>query len=145
VLGKHEGYPFYTIGQRKGLGVALGFPVYVTEIRPETNQVVLGNFDELASTATVVGKLNMGKYASLEGLGLVPSRTKIRYNHDGSPAFLEQIGDKIRVYFEEPVHAVTPGQAAVFYDGNDVLGGGWIERHVMDVAPVATEDIIATS
>jgi tRNA-specific 2-thiouridylase len=131
VVGKHEGYPFYTIGQRKGLGIALGFPAYVTEIRPDSNQVVLGNFDDLASTTTVVGKLNMGKYASLEGRGLVPSITKIRYNHDGAAAFLEQVGDKIYAYFEEPVHAVTPGQAAVFYEGNDVLGGGWIERHVM--------------
>ncbi|RYU83354.1 tRNA 2-thiouridine(34) synthase MnmA [Hymenobacter persicinus] len=138
VIGHHEGYPFYTIGQRKGLGIALGFPAYVTEIRPETNQVVLGNFDELASTRTLVGKLNMGKFASLEGMGLVPSRTKIRYNHDGSPAFLEQIGDKIHVYFEEAVHAVTPGQAAVFYDGQDVIGGGWIERHLIGEVPVSS-------
>ena len=142
-VGTHEGYPFYTIGQRKGLGVALGFPVYVTEIRPDTNEVVLGNFDDLASSRTVVGQLNMGKFASLEGRGLVPSTTKIRYNHDGAPAFLEQIGDKIYVYFEEPVHAVTPGQAAVFYDGQDVLGGGWIERHTIGETPVSSA-VIAT-
>ncbi|GAB3293314.1 tRNA 2-thiouridine(34) synthase MnmA [Hymenobacter tenuis] len=135
VVGKHEGYPFYTIGQRKGLGVALGFPAYVTAIDPETNRVVLGNFDDLASTRTVVSKLNMGKYASLEGRGLVPSITKIRYNHDGSPAFLEQKGEKIYIYFEEAVHAVTPGQAAVFYEGQDVLGGGWIERHTIGEIP----------
>ncbi|MCC2544870.1 tRNA 2-thiouridine(34) synthase MnmA [Hymenobacter sp. BT175] len=138
VLGKHEGFPFYTIGQRKGLGLALGFPAYVTEIRPETNQVVLGNYDDLASTVTVVGKLNPGKYASLEGRGLVPAVTKVRYSHHGSPAFLEQIGEKIHVYFEEPVHAITPGQAAVFYEGNDVLGGGWIERNVTYEVPVSS-------
>src|SRR6476469_5842520 len=120
VIGKHEGYPFYTIGQRKGLGVALGYPAFVLEIRPETNEVVLGNYDELASTATIVGKLNPGKYASLEGRGLVPARVKVRYNHEGAPAFLEQVGEQIRVYFEEPVHAITPGQAAVFYEGTDV-------------------------
>ncbi|WP_071891141.1 tRNA 2-thiouridine(34) synthase MnmA [Hymenobacter sp. PAMC 26628] len=135
-LGRHEGYPFYTIGQRKGLGIALGFPAYVTEIRPDTNEVVLGNYDDLASTATVVGQLNPGKYATLEGRGLVPAVVKVRYNHDGAPAFLEEVGGKIHVYFEEPVHAVTPGQAAVFYEGDDVLGGGWIERHVIGEAPL---------
>ncbi len=137
-LGRHEGYPFYTIGQRKGLGVALGYPAFVTEIRPETNEVVLGNYDDLASTFTIVGKLNMGKMASLEGRGLVPVTAKIRYNHGGDPALLEQNGERIRVYFPEPVHAITPGQAAVFYDGNDVVGGGWIERHIIGEAPVLT-------
>ena len=69
----------------------------------------------------------------------MPSRTKIRYNHNGgAAAFLEQIGDKIHVYFEEPVHAVTPGQAAVFYDGQDVIGGGWIERHTIGETPVSS-------
>ena len=136
VIGRHEGYPFYTIGQRKGLGVALGFPAYVAEIRPATNEVVLGSYDDLASSFTVVGQLNPGKYASLEGRGLVPAVVKVRYNHDGSPALLEQAEGKIRVYFEEPVYAITPGQAAVFYDGADVLGGGWIERHVIGEAPV---------
>lgn len=136
-VGRHEGYPFYTVGQRKGLGVALGFPAYVLEIRPEQNEVVLGNYDELASTATTVGQLNLGKVASLAGRGLVPAVAKVRYNHAGAPAFLEQVGDKIRVYFPEPVHAVTPGQAAVFYDGVDVLGGGWIERHVVGEVPAA--------
>ena len=133
---RHEGYPFYTIGQRKGLGVALGYPAFVLEIRPDTNEVVLGNYDELASTATVVGKLNMGKRASLAGQGLVPAVVKVRYNHDGAPAFLEEVDGKIRVYFEAPVHAITPGQAAVFYDGHDVLGGGWIERHVIGEFPL---------
>ena len=137
-LGPHEGYPFYTIGQRKGLGIALGFPAYVTAIRPDTNEVVLGNYDELASTATTVHKLNMGKLASLEGRGLVPAVVKVRYHHAGSPAFLEQVaGDTINIYFPEPVHAITPGQAAVFYDGDDVLGGGWIQRHVIGEVPAA--------
>jgi tRNA-specific 2-thiouridylase len=134
-LGEHEGYPFYTIGQRKGLGIALGFPAYVVAIRPETNEVVLGNYDELASSFTTVHKLNMGKLGSLAGRGLVPAVVKVRYHHAGSPAFLEQVEDKINIYFPEPVHAITPGQAAVFYDGDDVLGGGWITRHVIGEAP----------
>lgn len=138
-VGRHEGYPFYTIGQRKGLGIALGFPIYVTAIRPELNEVVLGNYDELASTATTVHKLNMGKVGNLEGRGLVPAVVKVRYHHPGSPAFLEQTGDKINIYFTEPVHAITPGQAAVFYDGDDVLGGGWIERHVIGEVPAPAE------
>ena len=96
---------------------------------------MLGNYDDLASTFTVVGKLNMGKFASLEGRGLVAVTAKIRYNHDGAPALLEQDGERIRVYFPEPVHAITPGQAAVFYDGNDVVGGGWIERHIIGEVP----------
>ncbi len=144
-LGPHEGYPFYTIGQRKGLGIALGFPAYVTAIRPETNEVVLGNYDELASTRTTVHKLNMGKLASLEGRGLVPAAVKVRYHHPGSPAFLEQVGDTINIYFPEPVHAITPGQAAVFYDGDDVLGGGWITRHVIGEAPVPATDAVAVA
>jgi tRNA-specific 2-thiouridylase len=61
---------------------------------------------------------------------------KVRYNHDGAPAFLEEVAGRIRVYFEEPVNAITPGQAAVFYDGQDVLGGGWIERHVIGEIPL---------
>ena len=134
-LGRHEGYPFYTIGQRKGLGIALGFPAYVVAIRPETNEVVLGNYDDLASSFTTVHKLNMGKLGSLEGRGLVPATVKVRYHHAGSAAFLEQVEDKINIYFTEPVHAITPGQAAVFYDGDDVLGGGWITRHVIGEAP----------
>jgi tRNA-specific 2-thiouridylase len=142
-VGRHEGYPFYTIGQRKGLGIALGFPAYVVAIRPDTNEVVLGNYDELASSFTTVHKLNLGKLASLEGRGLVPAVVKVRYHHAGTPALLEQDGpDHIRIYFTEPVHAVTPGQAAVFYDGADVLGGGWISRHVIGEAP---EPVLATA
>ncbi|RZK51705.1 MAG: tRNA 2-thiouridine(34) synthase MnmA, partial [Hymenobacter sp.] len=137
-VGRHEGYPFYTIGQRKGLGIALGFPAYVTAIRPDTNEVVLGNYDELASSFTTLHKLNMGKLASLEGRGLVPAVVKVRYHHPGTPALLEQDGpDGIRIHFTEPVHAITPGQAAVFYDGADVLGGGWITRHVIGDGPAA--------
>ena len=126
VVGKHEGYPFYTIGQRKGLGIALGFPAYVTRIEKETNRVVLGNYDNLAKNGMQVGKLNMGKYADLLGRP-TPSITKVRYNDAGTEAVIEQVNDKMQVHFDRGVHAIAPGQAAVFYEGNDVIGGGWIE------------------
>ncbi|MDX5422905.1 MAG: tRNA 2-thiouridine(34) synthase MnmA [Hymenobacteraceae bacterium] len=128
VVGKHEGYPFYTIGQRKGLGVALGFPAYVTRIEKEANRVVLGNFDELAKNAMTVGKLNMLKYENLVGQP-IPTVTKVRYNDPGTEAIIEQEGDKMKVHFLRGVHAIAPGQAAVFYEGNDVVGGGWIETN----------------
>ncbi|RYY09730.1 MAG: hypothetical protein EOO36_21750, partial [Cytophagaceae bacterium] len=109
------------------------------------NEVVLGNYDELASSFTTVHKLNMGKVGSLEGRGLVPATVKVRYHHAGSPAFLEQVEDKINIYFPEPVHAITPGQAAVFYDGDDVLGGGWITRHVIGEAPAMREAAVSSA
>lgn len=128
VVGKHEGYPFYTIGQRKGLGVALGFPAYVTRIEKDTNQVVLGNYDELAKNAMTVGKLSMSKYENLIDRPL-HTVTKVRYNDPGTEAIIEQEGDKIKVHFLSGVHAIAPGQAAVFYEGEDVVGGGWIETN----------------
>lgn len=126
IVGKHNGYPFYTIGQRKGLGIALGFPVFVTEIRKESNEVVLGTIDELSRDGMYVRKLNMGKYASLDGLKL-DTVTKVRYNDPGTPAVIEQVGDTMKVFFAQGVNAIAPGQAAVFYEGDDVVGGGWIQ------------------
>lgn len=124
VIGTHEGYPFYTIGQRKGLGVALGYPVYVTEIQKDTNRVVLGTFDELSRNGMYVNKLIMGKYPMLSDR--METITKVRYNDSGHPAVIEQSGDTMKVFFGEGVNAVAPGQAAVFYEGNDIIGGGWI-------------------
>lgn len=126
VVGKHEGYPFYTIGQRKGLGITLGYPVYVTEIQKEKNRVVLGTFDELSRDGMYVKGLNMMKYTDLNGLRL-DTITKVRYNDDGTPAIIEQAGDTMKVYFGNGVNAIAPGQAAVFYEGDDVIGGGWIQ------------------
>ena len=128
VVGNHEGYPFYTIGQRKGLGIALGFPAYVTRIEKDTNRVVLGNYEDLAKNAMTVGKLNMVKYENLIGQP-IPTITKVRYNDPGTEAIIEQEGDKMKVHFLSGVHAIAPGQAAVFYEGNDVVGGGWIESN----------------
>ncbi|MBX0334946.1 tRNA 2-thiouridine(34) synthase MnmA [Pontibacter sp. HSC-14F20] len=128
VVGKHEGYPFYTIGQRKGLGIALGFPAYVTRIEKDANRVVLGNYEDLAKNAMTVGKLNMVKYENLIDQP-IPTITKVRYNDPGTEAIIEQEGDKMKVHFLRGVHAIAPGQAAVFYEGNDVVGGGWIESN----------------
>jgi tRNA-specific 2-thiouridylase len=126
VLGKHQGYPFYTIGQRKGLGMAFGQPMFVTEIRKDTNEVVLGVDQDLYRDGMIVSKLNLQKYASIEQP--IETSTKVRYKHDGTPATISQSGDKIEVLFHEGVSAIAPGQAAVFYEGDDVIGGGWIMK-----------------
>ena len=126
VVGKHEGYPFYTIGQRKGLGIALGYPVFVTAIDKKNNRVVLGTKNKLSKDGMMVNQLNMQKYADLIGKS-TETVTKVRYNDDGTPAVIEQIGPEMKVLFHEGVNAIAPGQAAVFYEGNDVIGGGWIQ------------------
>jgi tRNA-specific 2-thiouridylase len=125
VVGKHEGYPFYTIGQRKGLGITLGYPVFVSEIQKDKNRVVLSTLDQMGRDGMWVDKLIMGKYENLIGRSM-ETMTKVRYNTDGAPATIQQIGDGMKVLFHENVNAIAPGQAAVFYEGNDVIGGGWI-------------------
>ena len=125
VLGEHKGIIHYTVGQRKGLGLALGYPAFVLEIRPETNEVVIGTHEESMAKSLRAGNLN---FMSIEDLA-EPQRvfTKIRYNHRGVWATIEKTGeDEILCIFEEPQRAVTPGQAVVFYDGEYVLGGGTI-------------------
>lgn len=126
VVGTHDGYPFYTIGQRKGLGITLGYPVFVTEIQKDSNRVILGLEKDLSKDAMWVDQLHMQKYENILGLKK-DTVTKVRYNDDGSPAIIEQIGAEMRVLFKEKVKAIAPGQAAVFYEGNDVIGGGWIK------------------
>jgi tRNA-specific 2-thiouridylase len=126
VLGQHKGYPFYTIGQRKGLEIAIGSALYVTEIRPDTNTVVLGEVEELQQQAMQVRDINLVKYASLPA-GM-EATTKIRYKDPGTMSTLEQVGNRVSVIFHAPVKAVAPGQSAVFYEGDDVLGGGFIEK-----------------
>ena len=124
VLGQHKGYPFYTIGQRKGLDIALGEPAYVIDIQPSDNVVVLGSFEELQKQEMRVRDLNLMKYASLENP--LETVTRIRYKDKGTPSTLVPDGDRIKVLFHAPVAAVTPGQSAVFYEGDDVVGGGFI-------------------
>ena len=125
VIGKHEGYPFYTVGQRKGLGKAFGYPAFVIEIRKETNEVVIGPVEDLNRTGMYVGQLNLQKYAEIPTKGL-ETITKVRYKDAGTEAFIQQIDGKIKVEFHEDVSGIAPGQAAVFYEGDDVVGGGWI-------------------
>ena len=126
IIGKHNGYPFYTIGQRKGLGTAFGSPKFVTEIIPETNTVVLGDLDDLIRNGMLVGKINLMKYESIEpGIEAV---TQIRYNDQGSLSNLSMKNpDQIEVVFQSNVKGVAPGQSAVFYEGDDIIGGGIIQ------------------
>ena len=126
ILGKHKGYPFYTIGQRKGLEVTFGKPVYVTGIHPESNTIVLGDEDELNRPEMTVGKLNWLKYDGVsDGMEAL---TKVRYKDKGSLSNLYNDENGIRVKFYEDAKSIAPGQSAVFYDGDDVIGGGIIQR-----------------
>jgi tRNA-specific 2-thiouridylase len=126
ILGQHKGYPFYTIGQRKGLDIALGKPAFVTSIDPETNTVVLGEEDDLKGSEMIVAKINWIKYASLpEGY---EAFTKIRYKDKGALASLHTSNKGLSVRFYDDVKGIAPGQSAVFYEGDDVIGGGIIQR-----------------
>lgn len=124
-LGQHKGFPRYTIGQRKGLGIALGQPMFVIAIHPEDNTVVLGTKDELQGSTFYVKNINLMKYTQLpEGLQVC---AKIRYRNAGGKAFLYPEDDRIRVVFDEPMDSITPGQSAVFYENEDLVAGGYIE------------------
>ncbi len=125
VVGRHKGITHYTVGQRKGLGLSMGRPVFVTEIRPDTNEVVVGDSAEVFSDRLLCDRLNFMGISGLDGELEVTAR--IRYNHPGARAVVRRLEDDLaEVVFEEPVRAVTPGQAVVFYDGGYVLGGGTI-------------------
>jgi tRNA-uridine 2-sulfurtransferase len=125
VLGQHSGIHNYTVGQRKGLGIAKPTPLYVIELRGDKRQVVVGTSEELASKTLRAKRLN---WISVEDLR-EPMRVqvKIRHRHEPAWAVLEKSGpDEVTATFDEPQRAITPGQAAVFYDGDVVVGGGWI-------------------
>jgi tRNA-uridine 2-sulfurtransferase len=126
VLGKHEGYPFFTVGQRKGLGIALGEPMFVTEIIPETNTVVLGREEDLIRNGMMVGKVNLMKYEALPESG-IETITKVRYRDAGTYSTIQPLGKDVNVVFHANVKGVAPGQSAVFYEGDDVVGGGIIQ------------------
>jgi tRNA-specific 2-thiouridylase len=126
VIGEHAGVHNFTVGQRKGLGVATGSPLYVIQINNDTRQVVVGKDEELYSRTLTAKRVNLISFAELRE----PMRVavKIRHKHQPAPAMIESAGsDEVRVIFDEPQRALTPGQAAVFYDGDVVVGGGWIE------------------
>ncbi|GAB61433.1 MAG: tRNA 2-thiouridine(34) synthase MnmA [Candidatus Jettenia sp.] len=126
-LGRHPGVPFFTIGQRKGLGIAFGTPRYVIDINPQENTVVIGAADELMENELVASGVNWISIDKPEEP--LEVQAKIRYNHTPAPAIVYSCGpDKARVVFKNPQRAITPGQAVVFYHNDTVVGGGWIER-----------------
>ncbi|GAA4136762.1 tRNA 2-thiouridine(34) synthase MnmA [Sphingobacterium kyonggiense] len=129
VVGQHIGYPYFTIGQRKGLGIALGKPMFVIQILPESNSVVLGEEHELERTQAFVRNINLVKYASLEEP--MEAITKIRYKDPGALSTLTQQGDIMKVDFSHHVKGIAPGQSAVFYEGDDLLGGGFLMKEVL--------------
>lgn len=125
VIGEHKGYPFYTVGQRKGLGVAFGEPMYVTEILPDTNRVVLGKEKDLIRNGMMVGQVNAMKYANIpDDLEAI---VKVRYRDRGTLGLLKPMTkDQLFVEFLANVKGIAPGQSAVFFEGDDVIGGGII-------------------
>lgn len=125
ILGRHKGITHYTIGQRRGLGLPMGKRVFVTDIRPKTNEVVVGDNEAVFADRVLCDRVN---YMAVEDLeGPVRVLAKIRYNHRGENCVIEKQADgRILCCFENPVRAATPGQAIVFYDGEYVLGGGTI-------------------
>lgn len=126
ILGQHKGYPFYTIGQRKGLDIALGKPVFVTKIDPETNTVTLGDESDLKQNEMTVGKLNLIKYEEITpGMEAI---TKIRYKDRGTVSNLYPDENSLKIRFYDHVKGIAPGQSAVFYENEDVIGGGIIQR-----------------
>ncbi|MGE5113994.1 MAG: tRNA 2-thiouridine(34) synthase MnmA [Acidobacteriaceae bacterium] len=126
VIGRHEGIHNFTIGQRKGLGVATGSPLYVIGIRGDKKEVVVGSQDELYSREFRAHRMN---WIAIPGLREpIRVEAKIRHRHQAAMATVERAGeDEVKVTFDEPQRSITPGQAAVFYDGDVVVGGGWIK------------------
>jgi tRNA-specific 2-thiouridylase len=128
VVGEHEGYPFYTIGQRRGLDLAMGKPVYVTHIDPVTNTITIGEKKDLVSSTLIAGELNLIKYDKIPEDNMEITGA-IRYNDDGAIGQVTQISeDQMKVHFPAGREAITPGQAIVCYEGDDVLAGGWIKK-----------------
>jgi tRNA-specific 2-thiouridylase len=125
VIAEHGGIHNFTVGQRKGLGVATGSPLYVLQINGEERQVTVGAEDQLYSRTLRANRVNW--IATELPQGSLRVSVKIRHKHEAAPATLKAVGaDEVVVEFEQPQRAITPGQAAVFYDGDTVVGGGWI-------------------
>lgn len=127
IIGQHKGLVHYTVGQRKGLGIAMGQPIFVLELRPETNEVVIGNAEEVFSDRLYANQLN---FMAMEDLvGEMQVEAKIRYSHKGARCTIKKTAeDEVLCIFEEPQRAITPGQAVVFYQKDYVVGGGTIIR-----------------
>lgn len=125
IVGRHKGFPFYTIGQRKGLKLAFGEPRYVCKIDAQANEITLGKKEDLLQKEVTVSQLNFGKYSHIPPH--YSGWVKIRYRDRGQQAYVEQQNDKLHLIFPDYASAVTPGQSAVIYEGNDVVAGGIIE------------------
>lgn len=127
ILGRHNGVAFYTIGQREGLGIAMGYPVYVTKIDPRANSITVGRKEDVYADEFTLRDTHLIFPFKKKKVAL---KVRIRYNHSEAPAVVTLAGNKARVKFKEPQFAVTPGQSAVFYDKDKVLGGGIIDRMI---------------
>lgn len=124
ILGQHQGLPYYTVGQRKGLGIAFGEPMYVVALDLEKNAVILGRNQDVFGSALIAEDNN---FVSIEALKEpMKVEAKIRYSSKAAPATIYPQGDRVKVVFDEPQRAITPGQAVVYYDGNILVGGGTI-------------------
>ena len=125
LLGLHKGIAFYTIGQREGLGIAKGYPIYIIKLDPEKNQITVGKKEDVYSRILLVRNPT---FVSEPIKKKIVCRVKIRYNHKEALASVEPQKNKIKITFRKAQFAVTAGQSAVFYDKDKVLGGGLIER-----------------
>ncbi|MBI3599443.1 MAG: tRNA 2-thiouridine(34) synthase MnmA [Nitrospinae bacterium] len=140
VVGRHKGLPFYTIGQRKGLGISWSRPLYVSEIDVENNRLIVNEGEALMRREFIVENVNWSIDAPTDGT--FRASTQIRYRHPASESEITSIptqsmgtrNNSVRVIFDEPQRAITPGQAAVFYDGDTLIGGGWI-RETLNTNP----------
>lgn len=127
ILGKHKGYPFYTLGQRKGLNIAVGKRAYITKIDTINNTITLGEMEDLFGQELWIDNINFMKYENLKTP--IKAICKIRYNSPGEEAKIEQIDNKIKITFDNPVFAITPGQSAVIYENDDLIAGGIIIKN----------------
>jgi tRNA-specific 2-thiouridylase len=127
VLGKHDGIQGFTVGQRRGLGIATDRRLYVVGVQQRTRRVVVGGDEDLYAGRCIVER---SRFIPFERPGAdLRARVRLRSTHDGAAATLRDLGDRrTEIRFDEPQRAITPGQAAVAYDGDLVLGGGWVER-----------------
>ncbi|MDP2941331.1 MAG: tRNA 2-thiouridine(34) synthase MnmA, partial [Candidatus Omnitrophota bacterium] len=132
ILGRHQGIAYYTIGQRAGLGIALGYPAYITKIDPRANRIFLGGKDGVLAREFLLKNLH---FICKDFKKKVAAGIKIRYNHQEAKAKILAFKNKTKVIFQEPQFAITPGQSAVFYEKEVVLGGGIIERVLREKEP----------
>lgn len=125
ILGEHRGIPYYTVGQRQGLGIAKGYPLYVTRINAKNNRIIVGSRQDACKSEFLVKE---PYFLSGPLKKNVEIKVRIRYNHKESPASVSRVKGKLKISFRKPQFAITPGQSAVFYDRDTILGGGIIEK-----------------